>query len=145
MNATLNRWIDVENANVMIKNLGNKDTKIKNVGIRPGEKLHEILISKYEKSRIVDSGEFYIILPQISLSNIEKNYLISSNIHLQNEYTSDNAHLLNKEEIEKMLKKDGWLDDVIKDELISNLTNEELKLFSIWKKNTNKIGLDSNK
>lgn len=36
----------------------------KNVGIRPGEKLHETLISEDEARKAVDIGKYYVVLPQ---------------------------------------------------------------------------------
>lgn len=37
---------------------------MKNVGIRPGEKLHETLISDDEARKTVDIGRYYVVLPQ---------------------------------------------------------------------------------
>lgn len=36
----------------------------KNIGIRPGEKLHETLISEDESRKTVDIGKYYVVLPQ---------------------------------------------------------------------------------
>jgi FlaA1/EpsC-like NDP-sugar epimerase len=96
-------------AELMIAELGNSSTKIKNIGIRPGEKIHEILVSRYEASRIVEEKDYFIILPFIHLPKIEekyKNRLGSS----QKEYSSENTIILKKEEIKKLLDTEGWLD-----------------------------------
>jgi UDP-N-acetylglucosamine 4,6-dehydratase len=37
---------------------------IRIVGIRPGEKLHETLISEDESRKTVDIGKYYVVLPQ---------------------------------------------------------------------------------
>ena len=42
----------------------NPHKKIKIIGIRPGEKLHEELISKFEANDTIDLGNYYVILPQ---------------------------------------------------------------------------------
>ena len=47
--------------------------KIKVIGIRPGEKLHEELISSGETGEIYDSKKFYIICPQKD-KNYERKY-----------------------------------------------------------------------
>jgi FlaA1/EpsC-like NDP-sugar epimerase len=59
-------------AKVLIKFYGNKNTTIKEIGIREGEKLHEILISEHESGRsYVFNDDYHVILPEL---NISKNY-----------------------------------------------------------------------
>lgn len=49
------------------------DKQIKIVGIRPGEKMHEALISEEEASRSHDLGDYYVILPHtLSEGHISK-------------------------------------------------------------------------
>lgn len=43
--------------------IGKRKIKMVVTGIRPGEKLHEILISEEEANRSVDRGKYYAILP----------------------------------------------------------------------------------
>ena len=43
--------------------IGERPIEIKVTGIRPGEKVHEILISEEEISRAVERGRYYVILP----------------------------------------------------------------------------------
>ena len=45
----------------------NKDYKIKIIGIRPGEKLHEIMCPKEEALNILEFKDFYIIKPSIQI------------------------------------------------------------------------------
>jgi len=45
--------------------IGERDIKIQVVGIRPGEKLHEILISEEEANHCVVRGKYYAILPML--------------------------------------------------------------------------------
>lgn len=52
------RMVDV--ARVLI---GNRPVEVVVTGIRPGEKVHEILISEEERSRTVERGRYYAILP----------------------------------------------------------------------------------
>jgi FlaA1/EpsC-like NDP-sugar epimerase len=40
---------------------------IKVTGIRPGEKIHEILVNEYELQRSVESGEHYCVAPEYRL------------------------------------------------------------------------------
>jgi UDP-glucose 4-epimerase len=45
--------------------IGDRDVKIQVVGIRPGEKIHEILISEEEAHHCVARGSYYAILPML--------------------------------------------------------------------------------
>lgn len=62
-------------ANVMI---GNQPIEIIITGIRPGEKIHEILVSEEEAHRTITRKEYYVILPilpELRRSNEENSYL----------------------------------------------------------------------
>jgi UDP-N-acetylglucosamine 4,6-dehydratase len=48
------------------------DARIEVVGIRPGEKLHEEMISVDESRRAVDRGDHYAVLPEIGWANQER-------------------------------------------------------------------------
>ncbi len=54
----------VDLARVMIEDSG-KDIKVINTGIRPGEKIHEIMVSDEERYRTVERGSYYVIQPMI--------------------------------------------------------------------------------
>ena len=81
--------------------------KLKKVGIRPGEKMHEILVSSDEMRKTKSVKNTYIILPQFFLNTdaqkkYEKYPFISGDI----EYTSDkNKKWLTKKELESIIKK----------------------------------------
>lgn len=96
-------------ADVMIEKLGTKDTKIEYIGIRPGEKLYEILVSKNESPRAVIDGDYYVILPNgIYMDQLFKQYKNYKNIEMD-EYTSRNTHQLDKKGILQLLEEDNWL------------------------------------
>ena len=62
-------------ANVMI---GDQPIEIIITGIRPGEKIHEILVSEEEAHRTITRKEYYVILPilpELRRSNEENSYL----------------------------------------------------------------------
>ena len=64
----------IDLAEVMMENIGNSNTKMKIIGVRPGEKIHEILISKYEKSRTIEEEDYFVVLPHIKIPAVEKEY-----------------------------------------------------------------------
>ena len=119
------KMIDV--AQVMIDELGNHHTKIKNIGIRPGEKIHEVLVSRYEADRVIEHGNYFIILPYYKNEKLLEKYKKAKFIKLE-EYTSENANRLDKENIKDLLKEENWLSADLREQksFISNLTKKEL-------------------
>jgi UDP-glucose 4-epimerase len=45
--------------------IGKRDIEIKIIGMRPGEKMHEIMVSEEEANRCVKRGDYYAILPML--------------------------------------------------------------------------------
>jgi UDP-glucose 4-epimerase len=45
--------------------IGERDIRMEVIGIRPGEKIHEILVSEEEANHCVERGEYYAILPML--------------------------------------------------------------------------------
>lgn len=109
-------------ASVMIETLGNKKTQIEYIGIRPGEKMYEVLVSKNESPRTVQDGEYYIILPSLPDKRLEEHYKTYKKIDFD-EYNSKNTNQIDKESILKLLTDDGWLGNEKDDPLSSILFN----------------------
>jgi UDP-N-acetylglucosamine 4,6-dehydratase (inverting) len=49
--------------------------KTENVGIRPGEKLHEEMITETDALNTIDLGKYYAILPSISFNHTYEDYI----------------------------------------------------------------------
>jgi FlaA1/EpsC-like NDP-sugar epimerase len=79
------------------------------VGIRPGEKIHEVLVSEAEAVRTIEEESTYIILPQIDLTETRDFYRQDAAVKFS-EYSSDMARRLDQKEIRVMLARTGWLD-----------------------------------
>ena len=45
------------------------------VGIRPGEKLHEEMITETDALNTIDLGKYYAILPSVSFSHNKEDYI----------------------------------------------------------------------
>jgi UDP-N-acetylglucosamine 4,6-dehydratase len=127
-------------AEVMIEELGNNQTKIRNIGVRPGEKFYEVLVSKYETPKCIESGDYFIILPHISIPKIVEKYANIIPLDMP-EFNSENNTFLTKEEIKAILNREGWLKDNPSDDNTyygKKLSDSELKnIFKIegWQKN----------
>lgn len=80
--------------------IGNRNIGKKIIGIRPGEKVHEILVSEEECHRTIIRGDYYVILPIIPELR-EKEKEISP---LNKEYSSAD-NLLSLEEARDILQK----------------------------------------
>jgi len=84
--------------------IGDRDIPIVITGIRPGEKVHEILISEEECRRTVARGNYYVIksiLPELQRNPEEP-------IALTGEYSSSTS-LMNFEETYALLKRENLL------------------------------------
>lgn len=69
--------------------MGEKDLPITFTGIRPGEKIHEIMVSEEECFRTVERGEYYVILPVLPELR-EKTEVTQT---LQTEYSSKDDNI----------------------------------------------------
>ena len=103
---------------VMISELAPKfgyqpsQVEIKTIGIRPGEKIHEELMTVEESRHARETKEMFIVVPHVELSD----YRIEDYPHLSGkpvsikQYTSDEGTFLTRREIEEMLRQDFLLE-----------------------------------
>ncbi len=70
--------------------IGNRDVEIEITGIRPGEKMHEIMVSDEERHHTVERGEYFSILPM--LPELRNNEIGEQNI-LEKEFSSEDRVL----------------------------------------------------
>ncbi len=89
-------------AKVMIKNSGNKKLKVEEIGVRPGEKLHETLISATESKRAIKAKGYYILTPEIKTNKLVKK-IKTKNKYSDFVYSSDKVELMNGNEVEHLL------------------------------------------
>ena len=82
----------------------NSKSKIKNIGIRHGEKMHETLVTKEEMMKVLDLGDYYKIQSDSRGLNYEK-YFSDGDVNniIPKEYNSSNTRVLDKEELKKLL------------------------------------------
>lgn len=81
--------------------IGDRPVKIKNTGIRPGEKIHEIMVSEEEAHHCVKRGNYYAILPMLpELLDAKK----TEKMALKKEFSSSDT-VLNLPQTIALLKK----------------------------------------
>ncbi|MCO6429481.1 MAG: polysaccharide biosynthesis protein [Deltaproteobacteria bacterium] len=115
-------------AEVMQQNLGNATTTKKIIGKRPGEKVHEILVSRDESERTYVKGKYFVILPMIKIPAVESSYDPSKLKPVPfEEFSSNNTRILNHAEIKTMLDNEHWLskkrlpqDDILPEEILQD-------------------------
>lgn len=77
------------------------------VGIRPGEKLHEVLLTREEARHAHDIGNYFVVLPEHATTNVSKKQqrfitkgkALPHNFH----FSSDAAEHLSEEQLHKLL------------------------------------------
>ncbi len=82
------------------------------IGIRPGEKLHEVMVPKDDSRLTIEFEDHYVIKPTITFTqgdvNYHKNRLneTGKNVEIGFEYSSDKNHLwLDKDRLLKMIEE----------------------------------------
>jgi len=98
----------IEDVAIALASLFNHSKGMEEIGIRPGEKIHEVLVSPEEAFRTEDCGEYYKIRPALSeSSNIDyKDYYKNGDykkLFPPEGYTSENTKRLDVEEIKELL------------------------------------------
>ena len=90
----------------------NKNASFLNVGLRPGEKIHEELISESDTLNTLEGKKHFVILNNHTLSDIEK-YKKKKNLKkfkLKSKYSSDlNKSFLTVENLAKILKENKFV------------------------------------
>lgn len=80
--------------------------KIKVIGIRPGEKIYEQMITKEDAFHTIEFKDFYIVLPQIGLAGIKYDYPNAKRVAPNFEYHSgNNDKWLSIEDMRKLISE----------------------------------------
>ena len=87
-----------------------KKTKIQVTGVRPGEKIHEEMISNADAENTIEGKDFFIIFPISRYNDLnKKNYLKKfknfKNVKPGFTFSSNNNHFLSVSELSRLIKK----------------------------------------
>ncbi|MCP1189617.1 polysaccharide biosynthesis protein [Priestia flexa] len=95
----------IDLAYVLIDASNKENVDIEILGIRPGEKIHELLLSEYESTTtIAYDEEYFVILPPIHIPGLKEHYANFKPVN----YNSS-KELMTKEEIKEMLEKGRFI------------------------------------
>lgn len=85
--------------------------KRKIIGLKPGEKMYEELMTEEESYRCLETDDMYIILPQIKELFVKNHEFAFSNAKKagKRQYTSDDTKLLTKKQIKSILTEENLL------------------------------------
>lgn len=109
MNMPACKIIDL--AEVLIEEYGNKKTVINYIGLRPGEKLHEELISNNEsQNSYIISDNYYLIKPDLYIEGLDEYYNGLMKLEkVKFESFNSSQILMNSSEIRGKLKKSKFI------------------------------------
>ncbi len=95
-------------ARVLIDAYGNEDTKLIPIGMREGEKLHELLISKYESNNTFKlNDDYYVIYPELNMNS--RTYYYDNNDYVNFDEFSSKDNLKSPEFLTELLDNAGFL------------------------------------
>jgi FlaA1/EpsC-like NDP-sugar epimerase len=98
----------VDIAQILAETANVKDIKFEILGVRPGEKIHELLLSSYESEHTISFDDrYFVILPTIHIEGLQEHYSTFKPANLDN-YNST-QDLMSQSEIKEMLKKGGFI------------------------------------
>ncbi len=86
----------------------NPALKLKEVGIRPGEKIHEVMITREDARNTIELEEYFVIKPPFNLKNLDEYYKPARKVENDFEYNSGkNKEWLNIDQMKEMIKQLG--------------------------------------
>jgi FlaA1/EpsC-like NDP-sugar epimerase len=95
-------------ARVMTNALGNEQTRIERIDVRPGEKHAELLVSRNESGRTYELSDTWVVLPFFPSAALRQQYEQAPSAPFK-EYGSEDAPHFDYEELEGLLREEGFL------------------------------------
>jgi UDP-N-acetylglucosamine 4,6-dehydratase/5-epimerase len=95
-------------AQVLGEAMGKPEVDMVELGVRPGEKIHEILLTEFESlTTVLYDEQYLVILPTLEIPGIKEKYGQYSKVGFSSFCSSHS--LMSKEEIKELLIKGGFL------------------------------------
>lgn len=100
------RIIDL--AHVLIEDSGVDNVPVIEKGIRPGEKIHEILMSDFEsQTTVIYDEQYLVILPTLNIPGLKERYGHCPKVSFSS--FSSEYNLMSKDEIRDILRRGGFI------------------------------------
>ncbi len=105
MNMKSCRMVDL--VEILIERLANQQINVREIGVRPGEKLHEVLVSASEtaRTRLLDEN-LYVILPATGATDAHKTYHVLPSVSF--DVYESGSSLMSRAEAEQLLEQGGF-------------------------------------
>lgn len=87
-------------------NMRFEDVDIKSIGLRPGERKFEELMTKQESEFAYDIGDMYAVMPSTYGKEMEKYYCNEKKAEV-GAYNSSNMEIIHKQQVRQMLLEEG--------------------------------------
>lgn len=98
----------VDLAEVLVEASGEPDVRVEVLGIRPGEKIHEVLYSEFESlTTVIYDDQYRVVLPTLDIPGVKERY--AGLAHVEKNIYSSSEDLMDKAEIRAMLARGGFL------------------------------------
>jgi FlaA1/EpsC-like NDP-sugar epimerase len=95
-------------AQILIEKYGNKDTKVTTIGMKPGEKIDEVLISEHEaRNSYFYKDDYIFIVPQIEINSIKNLDLTKYNKFDKEKF--DSSITKSTDELKTFLSSGGFI------------------------------------
>jgi UDP-glucose 4-epimerase len=91
-----------------MKNIYNSQVKIKNIGIRHAEKMHETLLSREERLVSKELKNYYVVPADNRDLNYNKYFSEGLKNNILEEYNSSNTIQLDEKSLSDLLEKIGY-------------------------------------
>ena len=93
----------IENLSKALFEILGKEEKIKEIGIRHGEKNHEVLLSREERFVSEDMGDYFRVPPDTRTLNYEQYFSKGRDLKSIEEYSSENTDRLSADQLKEIL------------------------------------------
>lgn len=95
-------------AEVLMEEMGKTNVEVVELGVRPGEKIHEILLSEFESQyTVIYDRQYLVILPTIDIPGLRDYYADYPKVPFES--FSSEGPLMSKDEIRTLLVRGGFL------------------------------------